>query len=63
LALGRTIRETSSPREFGNRALPLSPGDFGKLMQDEIDKFTKVIKFAGQEGMTTRRARRIHRYC
>jgi tripartite-type tricarboxylate transporter receptor subunit TctC len=35
--------------EFGNTALPLSPADFGKVMRDEIEKLTKVIKFAGMK--------------
>jgi tripartite-type tricarboxylate transporter receptor subunit TctC len=35
--------------EFGNTALPLSPAAFGNLMRDEIEKLTKVIKFAGMK--------------
>ncbi|MEA2906368.1 MAG: hypothetical protein QOI12_3755 [Alphaproteobacteria bacterium] len=40
----------ASLTKFGNTALPLPPADFGKLMRDEIDKLTKVIKFAGMKG-------------
>ena len=32
---------------FGAAPLPLSPAEFGKLIGDEIDKWAKVVKFAG----------------
>jgi tripartite-type tricarboxylate transporter receptor subunit TctC len=33
--------------DLGGEPLPGSPGDFGKLIADETDKWGKVIKFAG----------------
>jgi len=33
--------------EMGGTALPGSPADFGKLLADETEKWSKVIKFAG----------------
>ena len=33
--------------ELGGTVIPGSPGDFGKLVADEIDKWGKVVKFAG----------------
>jgi tripartite-type tricarboxylate transporter receptor subunit TctC len=33
--------------DLGGTALPGSPTDFGKLLTDEIEKWAKVIKFAG----------------
>jgi tripartite-type tricarboxylate transporter receptor subunit TctC len=33
--------------ELGGAVLPGSPGDFGKLIADETEKWSKVIKFAG----------------
>jgi tripartite-type tricarboxylate transporter receptor subunit TctC len=32
--------------ELGSTPLTLSPGDFGKLITDEVDKWAEVIKFA-----------------
>ena len=32
--------------ELGSTPLALSPGDFGKLITDEVDKWAEVIKFA-----------------
>ena len=33
--------------DLGGNALPGSPADFGKLIADEIEKWGKVVKFAG----------------
>jgi tripartite-type tricarboxylate transporter receptor subunit TctC len=33
--------------DLGIVALPRSPTEFGKLIADEIEKWTKVIKLAG----------------
>jgi len=33
--------------DLGGAVLPGSPGDFGKLITDETEKWAKVIKFAG----------------
>jgi tripartite-type tricarboxylate transporter receptor subunit TctC len=33
--------------EFGGVPMPMTPGDFGRLIADETDKWAKVIKFAG----------------
>jgi tripartite-type tricarboxylate transporter receptor subunit TctC len=33
--------------DLGGTVLPGSPDDFGKQIADEIDKWTKVVKFAG----------------
>jgi len=33
--------------ELGGTVLPGSPGDFGKLIADETDKWTEVVRFAG----------------
>jgi tripartite-type tricarboxylate transporter receptor subunit TctC len=33
--------------ELGGTALPGSPGDFGKLIAEETEKWGKVVKFAG----------------
>jgi tripartite-type tricarboxylate transporter receptor subunit TctC len=33
--------------DLGGTVLPGSPADFGKLIADEIEKWAKVIKFAG----------------
>jgi tripartite-type tricarboxylate transporter receptor subunit TctC len=33
--------------ELGGTPLPGSPGQFGKLIVDETEKWAKVIKFAG----------------
>jgi hypothetical protein len=33
--------------ELGGTVLTGSPTDFGKLVADEIEKWAKVIKFAG----------------
>jgi tripartite-type tricarboxylate transporter receptor subunit TctC len=33
--------------EYGAMLLPGSPGDFGKLLADETEKWGKVVKFAG----------------
>jgi len=33
--------------DLGNTLLPSAPGDFGKLIADETDKWAKVIRFAG----------------
>jgi tripartite-type tricarboxylate transporter receptor subunit TctC len=33
--------------DLGGTVLPSSPGDFGKLIADETEKWAKVIKFAG----------------
>jgi tripartite-type tricarboxylate transporter receptor subunit TctC len=33
--------------DLGGTALELSPADFGKLIADEIEKWAKVVKFAG----------------
>ena len=33
--------------ELGASLLPGSPADFGKLVADETEKWSKVIKFAG----------------
>jgi hypothetical protein len=33
--------------------LPGSPADFGKLIAEEIEKWGKVIKFAGGQGGLT----------
>jgi hypothetical protein len=33
--------------ELGATALPGSPADFGKLLADQIEKWAKVVKFAG----------------
>jgi tripartite-type tricarboxylate transporter receptor subunit TctC len=33
--------------DLGGTVLPGSPGDFGKQITDEIDKWSKVVKFAG----------------
>jgi tripartite-type tricarboxylate transporter receptor subunit TctC len=33
--------------DLGGTALVLSPDDFGKLIADEIEKWGKVVKFAG----------------
>jgi tripartite-type tricarboxylate transporter receptor subunit TctC len=36
--------------ELGAPPLPLSPADFGKLMEDETEKWRKVIRAAGIKG-------------
>jgi hypothetical protein len=33
--------------DLGGTVLPGSPADFGKLVADEIEKWAKVVKFAG----------------
>ena len=33
--------------DLGGAVLAGSPGDFGKLIADEIEKWAKVVKFAG----------------
>jgi hypothetical protein len=33
--------------ELAATALPGSPGDFGKLMAEETEKWGKVVKFSG----------------
>jgi tripartite-type tricarboxylate transporter receptor subunit TctC len=33
--------------DLGASSLPGAPGDFGKLIADETEKWAKVIKFAG----------------
>jgi tripartite-type tricarboxylate transporter receptor subunit TctC len=33
--------------DLGNTVLPGSPAEFGKLVADEIDKWAKVVRFAG----------------
>lgn len=33
--------------ELGGVVLPGSPGEFGKLIADETEKWGKVVKFAG----------------
>jgi hypothetical protein len=33
--------------ELGSRVLPGSPGDFGKLITEDTEKWAKVVKFAG----------------
>jgi hypothetical protein len=33
--------------DIGNKGLPGSPAEFGKLIADETEKWAKVIKFAG----------------
>jgi tripartite-type tricarboxylate transporter receptor subunit TctC len=33
--------------ELGGTVLALAPGDFGKLIADETEKWGKVVKFAG----------------
>jgi hypothetical protein len=33
--------------DLGAMVIPGSPGDFGKLIVDEIEKWAKVIKSAG----------------
>jgi tripartite-type tricarboxylate transporter receptor subunit TctC len=33
--------------EMGGTGLALSPGDFGKLVADETEKWAKVVKFSG----------------
>jgi hypothetical protein len=32
---------------LGGTVLPLSPADFGKLIADETEKWSKVVKFSG----------------
>jgi hypothetical protein len=32
---------------LGGTSLPGSPGDFGKLIADEAEKWAKVVKFSG----------------
>ena len=52
--LNRTINSgladgTTSAKlvDLGGTVLPGSPADFGKQITDEIDKWSKVVKFAG----------------
>jgi tripartite-type tricarboxylate transporter receptor subunit TctC len=33
--------------ELGGTVLALSPADYGKLLADEVEKWGKVVKFAG----------------
>jgi tripartite-type tricarboxylate transporter receptor subunit TctC len=33
--------------DLGNIGLALSPADFGKLIADETEKWSKVVKFSG----------------
>ena len=33
--------------DLGNIPMPMSPGDYGKLIADETEKWGRVIKFAG----------------
>ena len=33
--------------DLGENSMPMSPGEFGKLISDETEKWAKVIKFAG----------------
>jgi hypothetical protein len=33
--------------ELGATALSLSPADYGRLIADEVEKWGKVVKFAG----------------
>ena len=33
--------------DLGGTVLPGSPGDFGKLIADDTEKWGKVVKFAG----------------
>ena len=33
--------------DLGGTVLPGSPAEFGKLITDDIEKWAKVIKFAG----------------
>jgi tripartite-type tricarboxylate transporter receptor subunit TctC len=33
--------------ELGGIPMPMSPGEFGKLVADETEKWAKVVKFAG----------------
>jgi tripartite-type tricarboxylate transporter receptor subunit TctC len=33
--------------ELGGEVMPMSPAEFGKLVTDEIEKWAKVVKFAG----------------
>jgi hypothetical protein len=33
--------------EFGGTVIAGSPADFGKLITDETEKWSKVVKFAG----------------
>ena len=46
-------RELSDPKikvrlaELGGTGLPGSPGDMGKLIADETEKWAKVVKFSG----------------
>jgi tripartite-type tricarboxylate transporter receptor subunit TctC len=33
--------------ELGGVPMPMSPAEFGKLVADETEKWSKVVKFAG----------------
>ena len=33
--------------DLGGRPMPMTPAEFGKFIADEIEKWAKVIKFAG----------------
>jgi tripartite-type tricarboxylate transporter receptor subunit TctC len=33
--------------DLGGTPMPMTPADFGKFIADEIEKWAKVIKFAG----------------
>ena len=33
--------------DLGGTPIPMTPADFGKLIVDETEKWSKVIKFAG----------------
>jgi hypothetical protein len=35
--------------DLGGTVLPGSPGDFGKLIADEIDKWAKVVRASGAQ--------------
>jgi hypothetical protein len=45
----RASTSTTSAKlvDLGGTVLPGSPADFGKQITDEIDKWSKVVKFAG----------------
>ena len=47
-AFVQRLRELGWARlaELGSTALPGSPGDFGKLIAEETEKWGKVVKFA-----------------
>ena len=34
---------------LGGTPLPGSPSDFGKLISDETEKWSKVVKFSGEK--------------